>query len=63
MGGALWAASSGLSSLIPDGWVWRIVGLVLLIAGGALVYGVLVLAAGAIRLEDLRAWMRRGPAE
>lgn len=60
MGGALWFAGPLLDPHMGKGVVERVVALLLLCGGGALVYALAIFATGAYRLSELKALVKRG---
>ena len=60
MGALLWGLADWLLPWFDAGFWLRIAGLAVLVAAGLLVYGVLVLAFGVVRLEELKALRTRG---
>jgi putative peptidoglycan lipid II flippase len=61
MGGALWIGGDALAPALAAEGV-RYAALAALVAMGGAVYAAAALAAGAVRVGDVRAAMRRGPA-
>ncbi len=51
--------AEGLSPWLAGGEVSRIAALAALVVGGAVIYGLAVLAVGAVRIADLRRWIDR----
>jgi putative peptidoglycan lipid II flippase len=60
MAGALWAGTLAIGSWFDAGPALRIAGLVVLVGGSLVLYGLLALAVGAVRLGEIRAWLGRG---
>jgi len=56
---ALWLATQAMAPMLAHGG-WRYLAVILLIAGGAAVYGLGGQAIGAFRLGDFRGALRRG---
>ena len=59
MAAALWWANGQLASMLAGGDGWSIVGLAILVCGGAAVFAVLAVITGAVRLADLKAPLKR----
>ena len=60
MAGALWTGTVAIGGWFDAGPALRVTGLVVLVGGGAVLYGLLALALGAVRPGEIRAWFRRG---
>ncbi len=59
MAAALWWANGQLAVMLASGDGWRIVGLAILVCGGAAFFALLAVLTGAVRLADLKAPLTR----
>jgi len=59
MGGALWAGAAVLAPWLTDIFFWQVTALSLLVAGGAVIFALACLGAGAAHWGELRAIFRR----
>lgn len=59
MAGGLWFVLPYINPMLEQGMLQRILGLILLVAGGGLLYGVCVVLFGAAHIQDLKSMLRR----